>query len=632
MKKISPIFLLFLTYTTYGQLGFCTGGKGLPIFTENFGSGTTQGPALAPGTTTYTYGDDMPHDGEYNLHWRTNIGGFAGNWHNAPDHTPDTEPDGFEGKSLIINAAYAPGAFYRRAVSGLCVNTTFEFSSWIMNILNINNGSCTGNERPVNVSFEIWNAAETAIIASGTTGPIFGTAIPTWTQYAITFTMPPGQTDVVLIMRNNGIGGCGNDLALDDISFRACGDIVTITSPGVAGNVYTSLCQNNIPVNIQLNANSTSPIPNVYQWQQSTDNVTWTDIPGATGSSYNTPNIVSTHYYRTKVAQDVANLSNPTCSTLSDVFSVFFLPKPNAPITNGDVTICSNEPMQPLSVTVGANEHVNWYSALTGGTLLASNTTTFTPATSGTYYAEAYTASSCTSDTRTPVTLTIRSGIVLGNDQTIHLCAGQTTTLDAGVSGTGITYLWQPGGEITQTITVSTGMYMVTATTADGCFDSMQFNVISHQIPIISDVVIDGTTITIVTQGDEFYEYSLDGIHYQNSNMFFNVRGGVYTAYVRDAGLCGQDEFEFLLIVFPKFFTPNNDTYHDTWEVEGMQYIPEGRAAIFDRYGKLITVLTNAYPKWDGTYNDRELPSTDYWYLATLRNGQEFRGHFSLKR
>lgn len=635
MKKIFPIFLLFLTYTTYGQLGFCGGSKGLPIFFENFGSGTTPGPPLAPGTTTLNYPIApavRPIDGEYNLYYHTNLGGT---WHNSLDHTPDSEPDGFNGKSLIINAYAQPNEFYRKSVTGLCVNTTFQFSAWIINLLDSDLENCsTPGGRPVDVTFEIWNAAETAIIATGSTGPILSTPTAIWTQYAITFTMPPGQTDVVLKMRNNGLGGCGNDLALDDISFSACGDPVHITSPPLPGNTYTSICQNNIPVNLTLLATPNTPaLPHVYQWQQSTDNVTWTDIPGATGQTYNTGNVINIHYYRTRSSEDIANINNITCTVLSDVFTINFLPKPDAPISNGDESICSNEPIPHLSVTVPAGVNVNWYNAASGGTLIASNTTSFTPPSAGTYYAEAYTASSCPSTTRTAVMLTIKAGIVLGNDQNIHLCAGDTTILDAGVSGTGITYLWQPGGEITQTITVSgTGTYMVTATTADGCSDSMTFNVFSHQIPIISDVVIDGTTITVITQGDTFYEYSLDGIHYQNSNMFFNVRGGIHTAFVRDIGLCGSDEFEFLLIVFPKFFTPNNDNYHDTWEVEGMEYIPEGRAAIFDRYGKLITVLTISHPEWDGTYNERELPSTDYWYMATLRDGKEFRGHFSLKR
>jgi hypothetical protein len=36
MKKITFLILLFSAFQTFGQLGFCNGSKGLPIFTEDF--------------------------------------------------------------------------------------------------------------------------------------------------------------------------------------------------------------------------------------------------------------------------------------------------------------------------------------------------------------------------------------------------------------------------------------------------------------------------------------------------------------------------------------------------------------------------------------------------------------------
>ncbi|MGV7107808.1 T9SS type B sorting domain-containing protein, partial [Flavobacterium sp. U410] len=56
---------------------------------------------------------------------------------------------------------------------------------------------------------------------------------------------------------------------------------------------------------------------------------------------------------------------------------------------------------------------------------------------------------------------------------------------------------------------------------------------------------------------------------------------------------------------------------------------------IFDRYGKLVKQISPNGNGWDGTYNGRQLPSTDYWFsLQYEENGvaKEFRAHFSLKR
>nr|WP_245345266.1 T9SS type B sorting domain-containing protein [Flavobacterium sp. CG_23.5] len=86
-------------------------------------------------------------------------------------------------------------------------------------------------------------------------------------------------------------------------------------------------------------------------------------------------------------------------------------------------------------------------------------------------------------------------------------------------------------------------------------------------------------------------------------------------------------------MITPKFFTPNNDTYNDVWEVKGLTNYPEAEVSIFDRYGNLITRLNASKLTWDGTYNGSPLPATDYWYILKIdASSLEKSGHFSLKR
>jgi len=35
---------------------------------------------------------------------------------------------------------------------------------------------------------------------------------------------------------------------------------------------------------------------------------------------------------------------------------------------------------------------------------------------------------------------------------------------------------------------------------------------------------------------------------------------------------------------------------------------------------------------WDGTFNGRKLPTSDYWFTARLQDGRLRKGHFSLVR
>jgi gliding motility-associated-like protein len=82
---------------------------------------------------------------------------------------------------------------------------------------------------------------------------------------------------------------------------------------------------------------------------------------------------------------------------------------------------------------------------------------------------------------------------------------------------------------------------------------------------------------------------------------------------------------------YPKFFTPNNDGFNDTWTIDFNYLEPNSSIRIFDRYGKLVKELRNN-DSWDGTYFGRILPATDYWFMVTRKNGSEFKSHFSLKR
>lgn len=81
----------------------------------------------------------------------------------------------------------------------------------------------------------------------------------------------------------------------------------------------------------------------------------------------------------------------------------------------------------------------------------------------------------------------------------------------------------------------------------------------------------------------------------------------------------------------PKYFTPNDDGYHDTWVVPN----PLNKIAfihIYDRYGKLLKQITDISNGWDGVYLNKLLPTNDYWYTIQYKDGEILNGHFSLKR
>jgi len=147
-----------------------------------------------------------------------------------------------------------------------------------------------------------------------------------------------------------------------------------------------------------------------------------------------------------------------------------------------------------------------------------------------------------------------------------------------------------------------------------------------------TDWTQNNNTITVQVEGSGDYEYSIDGINYQDENTFSNLLIDYYLVHVRDKNGCGIVTEEVYLLYYPNFFTPNSDGYNDTWQLLNSSKEPFNKIYIFDRYGKLIKILKPNNIGWDGTYKGNLMPSADYWFLVERQNGKQYKGNFSLKR
>lgn len=150
-----------------------------------------------------------------------------------------------------------------------------------------------------------------------------------------------------------------------------------------------------------------------------------------------------------------------------------------------------------------------------------------------------------------------------------------------------------------------------------------------------------GRRLEINATGDGLYEYALDNNEgpYQPSNIFESVSSDFHYIYVRDRNGCGITESSVQRNLssndFPKFFTPNGDTINDFWQYIVPEIADEillESIYIFDRYGSLLAVVDPDSQGWDGSYNGRRLPESDYWFRAVAVNGEEVKGHLTLKR
>lgn len=214
---------------------------------------------------------------------------------------------------MLVNASYTPGDFFVSTVSGLCPSTTYEFAAWVMNVLRYS------GIKP-NLVFSIETASGT-VLKQIATGDIPENAGPEWKQYGFYFTTPSGNTAMVLRIRNNAPGGNGNDLALDDITFRPCGPNIVSEIEGYGSLV--DVCEDasgEYTLKGEVSNGFSDP---VFFWQNSLDTgKTWQDIPGASSLSYRvSPALPGIFQYRLSVSER-SGLGNGGCRVASTVLSV----------------------------------------------------------------------------------------------------------------------------------------------------------------------------------------------------------------------------------------------------------------------------------------------------------------------
>jgi gliding motility-associated-like protein len=237
------------------------------------------------------------------------------------------------------------------------------------------------------------------------------------------------------------------------------------------------------------------------------------------------------------------------------------------------------------------------------------------------------------------LSLSLVSNPVIAIEDNVVLCQNSSVTVDAG-SGFD-SYLWSTGETTSSIIIQTVGSYSVTVSQGHGsssCSSTKNFNVFLSNVATIANVETqdwtDADNVIVVALTDASigdYEYSIDGINYQDSNTFTDLYSGDYTVYVRDKNECGIVNQEVFILNYPKYFTPNADGYNDTWAIKFSASEPSIDVKIFDRYGKFLKQL-NATSSWDGTYNGYELPATDYWFVVKRASGKVYKGHFTMKR
>jgi gliding motility-associated-like protein len=473
------------------------------------------------------------------------------------------------------------------------------------------------------------------VLGTYSTGDILATSSPQWKQYGLFFTTPINTSDVVIRITNNAPGGCGNDLALDDITFRPCGPIISAGSASTNQKNF-DLCITNItPINLSATVGSGFIAPSL-QWQESTNNgLTWTDIPGATTTSYLfNKTAVGSYQYRLSAAEGT-NIFISNCRVASNPVTITIHDLPIV-IASNNGPLCQNNNLQ-LTSTGGVN--FSWTGPAGFTSQLPSPSFVAQTNASGQYTVLVTDSFGCINSASTIAIINPNPTAIVSANQ--NFCEGDTTQLTA--SG-GITYLWSPslglsGVNIANPFAypIQTTLYNVLVTDAVGCTDTDSVKLTVYKKPIANagsdKIIIKGTTVILEgTAGGDDISYFWTPTDYLTNPLLLNTSSQPlqsigYTLKVVSGKGCGTATDAMYIKVFndlyiPSAFSPNNDGKNDIWRMEALTAFPNAIVSIYNRLGENVYTGKGAAAIWDGNFKGNPLSAGSYVYVIDLKNGR----------
>jgi gliding motility-associated-like protein len=620
----------------------CTGGLGDPIVDITFGSGTGLGAPLAAGITNLTYvATYCPTDGFYTITNQTS-GCFGSTWFNVPhDHTGD--PNGY---FMLINASFNPNDFYVQTVNGLCGNTSYQFAAWVMNVVK------EPNELQPKITFSI-EKTDGTVLQQYSTGDIPETSSPQWKQFSFYFNTPPGVNSVVLRMTNDQIGGDGNDMAIDDITFRPAGSSITQALVGYSSD-SVSFCVNAQPT-LTFNATVESCYPSEsVQWQESTDDgKTWNDIPGAVVTSFVRGATASGLWLYRLTAAQTGNLGVTSCQVASPPVSVNVIPIPLPSVSiAGPASVCagSSAVFTAVAAAGGPSPGYQW---MVDGMPAGAGADTFAVSTlvNGDAVSCAMTSHAVCAPSTPAVSNAVSTVIVpipvTGVDiaaSAVGICQDSVVVFKATpVNGGGLPgYQWQVngvgvGGDSAVFVSgkLRNGDVVNCLMTADlACSKPVgalqPVTMVVYPLPVIvldSAVIIAGGSsiqlkpaITGDIAGLAWTPYIGLNNAYVPDPVASPIGNTTYRLDVITSHGCTATAAEtvdvFYDVRMPGGFTPNGDGRNDLFRVPPSTPVVIKQLAVYNRQGEQVFYTTNAGVGWDGSFNGQPAPAGVYvWFI-----------------
>ncbi len=656
-------------------------------------SQVVSGPLQAPASTSYTYSSSFPpNDGQYTItNFTQQYSGWA--WVSMEDNTVDDA--GRSGNMLVVNASHTAGEFYRRRVSTLCPNQVYRFSAYILNLIQpgfnqinpnvtmrilsssgavlgeVSTGDIAEDQEWRNYYIDFRSSAASGDVdvvlinnAAGGIGndlaidditfspcgaavslsadkPVFSGVCDNTASFEMKADVPSSAfTDLRYIWQKS----TDNGKTWQDVTGPTTNSKFAVSSGSyINGDQYRYVVaeQTNIlspscriasePSTVQVLGYPEKPDKKTFNFCiGSADiitgghNIKWYSTETSNDGSFTAP-IVDTSKldnYSLWISQTLNGCESPRQEIFVNIGSV--PPQPTA----SNITVCQGD-IAPVLTATGTN--LRWYTHQTGGSVYMQTPIIDTSKPGVTSYWVSQ--NTFCEGLRSEVKVTVVPAPVPNTSLEASLCDGDLITLDAGAGFASYEWLVDTPVFSRYLQVTERGVYKVKVSNSNGCSAIFDYEVKSGVTPEFVKIISGDSFIEVVaTGGTPPYQYSMDGVKWQDSPKFNSLKSGKYKVYVKSQLNTCIAVGETTVISVPNFISPNNDGKNDVFSIPFLSDYPNATLTISDRHGKtMFSSVKENTMIWNGMYQNRPVPSDSYWYHLDFGNGSERTGWLLVK-
>jgi gliding motility-associated-like protein len=423
-----------------------------------------------------------------------------------------------------------------------------------------------------------------------------------------------------------------------------------------------SVCKNSIPSPLNGSMPAGGNPPFTYKWEQSLDTINWSAASGINNLQNYSPGALSTStYFRRKV------FSSTSCYNIniSNFIKISIDQLPSIAIAGPDQTRCisssSSAVINANIPTVGIGQ---WIKVSGGASFssASSPTTTLTGLTPGdNIFCWNISNGSCPSSTDTVKIHVDALPTVSNAGPNKNVCSSSpvlSMNANVPVNGTGIWTLVSGTGNInsinsptTVISNIGLGDNIFLWTINNGICPSSSSTITVHaDVPPDSayagnDIITDipfvhlaanlpsiGTGHWSVLSGSGTFSSASDG----NASISGLVVGSNVLQWELTNGGCPSKKDQVIVTLnplqIPNGFSPNSDGKNDTFKVRGLEYYPDVKFKVFNKWGNIVYSSNEYKNEWEGKNNDGQLLVDDtYYFTLEVMPKMEYSGFIIIK-